>query len=1646
MSLAGQLLTVSGPAATPSALSANSSVVDIRGAISSTSAKAFINVDPTIFTTVDFLRIVGGSLTVAGPLLTDVQGLYAVAGDFLSISGGGSLTGSSSSTLLQFANSKIFVGVPDADTASRFFALDGTGSNANLGGSLAGLSSGSVLAVNGAAGSAVLELGPGANLMSPSASPVLSLSGSTLSLGAGVKGFLASGGTATVGGALLRASGESTVLADQTIPFVDLSNATVNVNGALVRLEGGSILQSGGVKVTGGSLTADSLLSTDGSGNTIAIGGTFFDLSNTTATLRTLVATPDNNTDTGAIALALNQPALRLSSSTLTLSGVNETAIDLGVDVGPVPTDPGVAVIASGTTAAPSTLNLKGTLLDFGGLNATATQAMVQLGQTTVNQTGTTSDLIFFMGSKSGLADTMTGPLLSATNSTINTSGRLVHFNGGSLTSTTTSPFLFFDLSTVASALQMIQIDNGSNLSLKGALLSAQSTTFKVGDPAINTYSLVNILDGATVASTGTSPLLAFDASSFDGATILSVRRSPSTSAPSTLTLSGPLFSAVNGSSFNTSSLGLGAGCCSVVSVTQGGRLVATTTSPLVQISGSTVNAGPDAQSGGSIISLSDTFTNAPPAELVAAATMGLAGPLLSIDNSSTVTALFHLLRVGNSSLISTSPDALIQISGSTVTLGGTDPFTLATSAARLLNLSMSNSSTPASLTLSGPLFSAVNSTLGSTAELFGVFGGNLAVTGTAKPLISFDGGAVTSGATMIHVNGLSSGVSVPSHVELSDPLLSVTGTTINARGNLVRIAEGASLSSSTTSPLISFQGGSYTGGPFQSVTGASLLRMFSQVGQSRTSLSLAGPYVAAADATFISPDAPPFNIADGAVITSTGAGPFASFTRGSATTQSSFFNLDNNTSFGSPPTVGSGDPPVVSISGTLIRGTDTTFTTQNRGTFLRLNNGVSLTQTGTSSPLVDLIGSSPGSVVLRADGDFAVLTAASGRPAPALSLSGPLLNVLNGTLRNGDPTSNTNSFIFVADGAQFQSTGASPLLSFDSTSVDTAAGILVLRRSPSASAPSKLTLSGPLFSAVNGSSFNTTSLGFPGGSACCTGFFIGQGAQLSSTSTAALIQLANSTFSSGPDLQSGGGFFTLTDTGGFPGETNPLVAPSSVSLGGPFLSASGSTISALFSLLGVTRSSLVSTSTEPLVQLSSTSINLGGTDPFTKSPTFGFLLVENSATGGSNAPTTVSLKGPFLQAVNSTLTTSAAGIGVFNGASLVSSTASPFVLLDNTSLTTGAGAGGDFLNVSGLGGSTGTATSSASFNGPLLLVSNGSNVILQRDVIIGSNNATITGTGSVPFIQVIGGSLTAGPNGAVAGLHNGTRLNLAGPLLSVASTLTAPDGLANISNGGQLTVTGSTDPLVSFSGGSATVAGNSGSSMFNLLSTATAVDARSELTLGTDRPIQGPLQPDATRPVLTSLLETSGATVAGQRVMNIDTALLEATAPLLNLKAGSVMTSSVDAINLNSRANVSLSGSDLIRLDGSTLKVNSGSLVNVNASKLTVGGNLVNLLNGATLTVFNGPLITVSGGGFVNITGALIAFSGLPGNTVNVSNALPFVNINGIPVALTGGAAAGNVIITGTPIKNPALGTITPGKALIKVDGPTSKLTIKGL
>jgi len=319
------------------------------------------------------------------------------------------------------------------------------------------------------------------------------------------------------------------------------------------------------------------------------------------------------------------------------------------------------------------------------------------------------------------------------------------------------------------------------------------------------------------------------------------------------------------------------------------------------------------------------------------------------------------------------------------------------------------------------------------------------------------------------------------------------------------------------------------------------------------------------------------------------------------------------------------------------------------------------------------------------------------------------------------------------------------------------------------------------------------------------------------------------------------------------------------------------------------------------------------------------------------------------------------------------------------------------------------------------------------------TNGAAVSDTSGHPLAHFTGGSLSLAPGtkGFLATTQGAVDIH--GGLLEASGTaITSADDFVLGSAGGRITQSGTAAPLLSLTGGTHHIA--TAGSIFHVVGTATALDPVSGLTLGTEKPVQA----------AGTLLDLAGATVATARAVTLDAALLEASAPLLNLRPdaagnGAALAASGNALDLTSKAKLD-SSETLFSLDKSQLTITNAALAAVaRGSYLRTTGDFVSLANGSALTIVNGVLLLATGGSVVDIRGALVAFGGTAGNTVTVSNNLAFVNIGGIPVALTGGALAGNVVITGTPIKNPGLGTVTPGKALIRVDGATTKVTIAG-
>jgi len=455
-----------------------------------------------------------------------------------------------------------------------------------------------------------------------------------------------------------------------------------------------------------------------------------------------------------------------------------------------------------------------------------------------------------------------------------------------------------------------------------------------------------------------------------------------------------------------------------------------------------------------------------------------------------------------------------------------------------------------------------------------------------------------------------------------------------------------------------------------------------------------------------------------------------------------------------------------------------------------------------------------------------------------------------------------------------------------------------------------------------------------------------------------------------------------------------------------PFMSLSGSTLAA-----------------EVLTQLHNGTLSLTGTLLDAVNST----VTADLATVRSNGQLT--LGGRFLHAVGGTIGAPDHLLRVFASGGVAGTGLGALFDFSGTAVNVGSPSGGEYFQVTG-------GSSTVTLAGPLLAAAGSAFTLTGSALLDVSTNAIFTDTTSQPLWSLDGGSLQLSPtaNGFVAQNH-GT-VSLHGGLLDAAnSQITTSADFVLGTGEGQFIVTGPKTALVSLTGGTHQIA--TAGSVFHLVGKATGHDPVSGLTLGTEEPIQHS----------GGFLDLNSATVTTARAVRVDTALLQASAPLLNLfgARGAQLTTSGNAIDLTSKAKVTNTAA-FVAMDQSRLTVNNTALVNVaGASFLRGGGNLVNLANGSTLTINNGVVLFVGGGSIVNISGALIAFSGAPGNTVNISNSLPYTYIGGIPVALTNGALASNVAVTGTPIKNPALGTITPNKALIQVSGPTSKLTIGG-
>ena len=266
-----------------------------------------------------------------------------------------------------------------------------------------------------------------------------------------------------------------------------------------------------------------------------------------------------------------------------------------------------------------------------------------------------------------------------------------------------------------------------------------------------------------------------------------------------------------------------------------------------------------------------------------------------------------------------------------------------------------------------------------------------------------------------------------------------------------------------------------------------------------------------------------------------------------------------------------------------------------------------------------------------------------------------------------------------------------------------------------------------------------------------------------------------------------------------------------------------------------------------------------------------------------------------------------------------------------------------------------------------------------------------------------------------------GASVTLAGPALDATnSTLSIPFSVVSAIQGGHIT---SSWPgaMIQLYGGSYTLGPIVG--VFDVV--------------GSD-PSDQPLRHGGT------FLDATNAAINSGSLMRVDTALLEATAPLLNLKSSTMVTND-SVLDLSFRANVTSLG-PVFALNNSSLTVAGGALVNVGGGSLfSVRGDLVQLANGSTLSLLSGPLAQVSGNSTLSVSGALVSFVGA-GNTLSINNTLcasfACTNLGGVNVALTGGASAANVSLT-NPIKGAGTVNVGANAAAVLVSGSGSKVSV---
>jgi hypothetical protein len=1000
-----------------------------------------------------------------------------------------------------------------------------------------------------------------------------------------------------------------------------------------------------------------------------------------------------------------------------------------------------------------------------------------------------------------------------------------------------------------------------------------------------------------------------------------------------------------------------------------------------------------------------------------------LAGPLAAlVDSTITTTGVF--LAIDGSQVTNIGAAPLIALDPSFVSASG-------------IFMRMDNST----LTLHGPLLATLGGAVSSGAgfDFLLMVSSQLTVSGTIEPLVRLTGTTASSGFHFVSL--------VNSSLALdSSPLLAVDGGQLTALNNIL-FAGTSSVTSSAASGLISLTNGAVVEAThFDAagvISGSTLTLTAGPL------LSVANSQLSARDLLFLQ-----------GTLTSGGPGALIGLTNGAVVNAS----LDVATLI--PGSTMSVTGPLVSLNGAsqLGVGNDVlsldgaTLTSSNPEDLVQILGGSALRGIG-ASPGRDVVHLSNGSIVLHPGG---------------------VVELVGSQLTRGQDVVHVASNSLMTASELFSAVGSTVSVGRDLVHVESGGRFIVSGELMELEGNNTVTIGGRLARATFGDPSNPLSAG---GLVLVTGpIFEAFGA--GDTVTLGTDASANGTIFGIPVRQANGGFVSIGPAVSFPGS------------GTPVFEADG-----LGSLVTI----------NPLLLPNGPVINVAANQTLGGN-TFVFFDAE---AGSSSSPTAthlfsaalddtqpgmvgqgiVQLLGPVVRVINATLN----GAGGFS---------SVFEIFGTT-----LALGGSLLEViSGTLDNSGAADSIITMDGPsmiktfgtspLVAVSSGTLLTSSSLVFIGGNSLTDTvlalsapflvADGSLighpitpatlsPLIFVFEGTLISSAPQALVQLTNSTlrsasdflqvgcgdscglgQVILAGPLLQATnSNVEVRDRLVLVTDEGTL-VSKSASPLVSLTGGSHSLGVGDGSFFASSTFDVTGVNIGPDpdpdavslgLSVATDRSLQhGGVLFEASN----GATITSANASAPQPFIQIDRALLEASAALVGLTSSTTrttMTHHGDLLNLTSNAKLSaiLPADALVRLDASTLNVNGGYVFGVKSgSFMSVTGALLSLANGSILNVNGAALLNVDTSLFKQ-SGPLVRFLGT-GNVINVTNSTaPNLFLQGIPIFNSGGTitvtnptpfvglgTAGTININGVPL--PAGATSATG-SLIVVNNGTVKI-----